>query len=57
MCFEHFDDRKIEIFFEFTCFNLNYCEGKRAGKGQQTKTEIFEHCEERMFLVSTNART
>ena len=52
--FDNYDDRMIAMFYELTCSNLNDCERKRAGKGK--KTAKFEHCDNRMFLVSINTR-
>ena len=52
--FEHCDDRAIVIFHEFRFYDLNDYERTRKGKGQQTKTEKFEHCDDNMFLVSKN---
>ena len=55
--FEYYDDRAIIIFYEFACSNLNEYERTRAGKRKQTKTVKFEHCNDRIFLVSTNTIT
>ena len=56
MHFEYCDDHMIVIFYKLTCFNLNFHEIKRVGKGKQTKTVKFELYEDRVFLVSINTR-